>query len=265
MDLIAVPGAELATVALGAPAAPPMVMLHGLISGNLASWYSSIASPLSAQRRVLLYDQRGHGGSSMPRSGFDLDRQADDLAAVLAYHGQAEARVDIVGHSMGALIALRFALRRPSAVRRLVLVDAPMPARDHVAPSLLGPDTPAELSAYLDRQYGEGPGRRRERQQQRLHALFFESTLRDDVRAMDGEADAALAMLDRPVLLLYGRQSPCRDAGVRLAAALPDARLEWLDCGHYIPEEAPQALLAALNHFLKSDMQEASQLLREPA
>ncbi|WP_051361926.1 alpha/beta fold hydrolase [Solimonas soli] len=254
MELIGVPGAQLATLALGARSAPPLVMLHGLVSGNMASWYSSLASPLSASRRVILYDQRGHGASSLPRDGFDLDRQADDLGRVLAHHGQADAGVDIVGHSMGALIALRYALRRPRAVRRLVLVDAPMPAREHVAPSFAGLRTADDLGAWLDQQFAGLGGRRRERQQQRLQALFFASTLRADVQAMDAEPDAALAALKLPVLLVYGRASPCRAAGERLAAVLPQAALEWLDCGHYIPEEAPQALLAALTRFLTDDM-----------
>ncbi len=256
MDLISVPGAELATLAIGPHDAPAVVMLHGLVSGNMASWYSTIASPLAADRRVVLYDQRGHGGSSLPASGFGLDRQTADLRAVLDHHGLAAQPVDVVGHSMGALIALRFALRHPSAVRRLVLVDAPMPARDYVAPSLLGVRTPETLAAYLDAELKGLSGRRRERQQRRLAALLFESTMVSDVLAMDAEPAAALAALRRPVLLVYGRRSPCFAAGEALAAVLPDAHLETLDCGHYIPEEAPQALRTVLSRFLADPLLE---------
>lgn len=250
MELIAVPGAELATLTLGRRGAPPLVMLHGLLSGNMASWYSPFASPLSATHHVLLYDQRGHGGSSLPSSGFDLDRQADDLRLVLEHHGYGGQPVDVVGHSMGALIALRFALRAPQAVRRLVLVDAPMPAREHVSPGFEGLRTAEAFDWWFGIEHGGLGGRRRERLHKRLSALFLESTLLDDVAAMDAEPAAALAALRVPTLLVYGLRSACLPAGQMLAKTLPDAGLELVDCGHYVLEEAPQALRAALIRFL---------------
>lgn len=252
MNMIPVDGAELSSLALGDASAPPLVMLHGLVSGNMASWYSAVASPLAQSRRVLLYDQRGHGGSSVPAGGFDLDSQARDLSAVLGYYGLRHEPVDLVGHSMGALITLRFALRWPQRVRRLVLVDAPMPAREHVAPSLRGLVSRQALANYIDVHLAATglKGRRRERLHQRLAALFFESSLLRDVLAMDGEPDAALAALELPVLLLYGERSPCLDAGRHLLRALPRARLQLLDGGHYLPEENPAALRRHLQDFL---------------
>lgn len=250
MELIAVPGAELATMTLGAQGAPPVVMLHGLLSGNMASWYSPFASPLSASRHVLLYDQRGHGSSSLPSSGFDLDRQSDDLRLVLGHHGYAGRAVDVVGHSMGALIALRFALRWPQAVRRLVLVDAPMPAREHLSPGFEGLRTAEAFDWWFGIEHAQLGGRRRERLHKRLSALFLGSTLLDDVAAMDAEPAAALAALPVPTLLVYGLRSACLPAGEMLAATLPDVRLERIDCGHYVLEEAPQPLREALLRFL---------------
>jgi pimeloyl-ACP methyl ester carboxylesterase len=197
---------------------------------------------------VLLYDQRGHGGSTVPAAGFDLDSQADDLLAVLAYYGLQAEPVDLVGHSMGALIALRFALRWPERVRRLVLVDAPMPAREYIAPSLRGAVSREALTEFVK---GHGlKGRRRERLHQRLAALFFESTLLRDVLAMDSEPDAALATLTVPVLLLFGDRSPCLEAGRHLLQTLPRARLQLVEGGHYLPEEAPAALRRHLDDFL---------------
>lgn len=255
MDNVIVDGAELSTLALdnrpGSAAGTPLVMLHGLIAGNMATWYSAFATPLAGERRVLLYDQRGHGGSSIPSRGFDLDTQSDDLARVLAHH-RVDRRFDLVGHSMGALIALRYALRHPHRLRRLVLVDAPMPACDHVAPSLLSAKTPEALAEHFGAN-GDLIGRRRERQLRRLSSLLFDSTLVADLLAMHAEPDEALRRLQVPTLLVYGRQSPCLEAGERLQALLPNAELRVLDCGHYIPEEAPAALRAELARFLTLD------------
>lgn len=256
MDIIAANGAELSSLALGPADAAPLVMLHGLVSGNMASWYSSIAVPLSATHRVLLYDQRGHGSSPVTPAGYDLDSQSDDLRAVLAHHGTGEMPLTVIGHSMGALIALRFALRWPQHVQRLVLVDAPMPACDHVAPSLRGVTSREALSDYVEQHLAGAAGlrgRRRERLQQRLASLFFDSSLLRDVLAMTAEPDAALRHLECPVLLLYGKRSPCLAAGLHLRKVLPDAELVPLDGGHYLPEEAPAALLLELRRFIDSN------------
>ncbi len=194
---------------------------------------------------MILYDQRGHGGSSLPVSGFDLDQQARDLQAVLAHYGLGVTPVDVVGHSMGALIALHFALAQPKQVRRLVLVDAPMPACDYIAPSLSGVRSREALADYIDHHLAVAAdlkGRRRERLHQRLAALFFESTLMQDVQSMRAEPDAALAALDLPVLLIYGARSPCLAAGEHLHQTLPQVQLRLLDGGHYLLEEKPDAV-----------------------
>jgi len=248
MEHVAVDGSRLSSLLLGRGGGTPLVMLHGLVHGNMASWYFSAAPALAAQRRVVLYDQRGHGGSPLATgresAGFDLESQVADLCAVLAHHGLADTAVDLAGHSIGALVALRFALRRPEQVRRLVLVDAPMPARDHAGPSLL--DLPP-----LEEPAAAAPaGRRESLRRQRLAALLGASTLVADVLAMGPEPESELAGLRRPVLLLYGRRSPCVSAGAWLQARLPQAQLELLDCGHYVLEEAPAELRAALLRFL---------------
>jgi pimeloyl-ACP methyl ester carboxylesterase len=254
VEPVAVAGATLSSLILGRGRGSPVAMLHGLVTGNMASWYFGFGLPLSRTREVLLYDQRGHGDSSLGEAAsahFDLDSQVRDLEAVLAHHGLAQAPIDLVGHSMGALLALHFALRQPQRLRRLVLVDAPMPARDYVGPSLLGIPSYAAASEHAAAQpRTPGGGRRRERLHRRLSALFLDSTLIRDVLAMAGESEAALAALQRPVLLVYGRHSPCAAAARHLQAVLPQARLEWLDCGHYVLEEAPAALRERLEDFL---------------
>jgi pimeloyl-ACP methyl ester carboxylesterase len=246
MDNIAVDGAILSAAALGTADAAPVAMLHGLVTGNMATWYTGFGLPLSTSHRVLLYDQRGHGGSTMPGSGFDLKSQAHDLDQVLANYGYGATPVDLVGYSMGALIALRFALDHPRRIRRLVLVDAPMPASLHVAPSLrrLAADAAIAPSA-------SGPrGRRRERFMQRVQSLLTETSLLQDVAAMQAEPDVRLSHFDKPVMLFYGTCSPCRDAGLHLQRVLPRATLCWLEAGHELPAEVPQLLLRGIEDFI---------------
>lgn len=253
MKQVAHADVTLSTLSLGSESAAPVVMLHGLVSGNMATWYSALAIPLSRQHRVVLYDLRGHGDSSVPKRGFDLDSHARDLLAVIDDCLPGGHAVDLVGHSMGALIALRFTLTWPKRVRRLVLVDAPMPARCWVGPSLLAAECRDDLARWVAEQPGLGQslqGRRRERLQRRMETLLFETSLVSDVLAMGSERDEALRACDNPVLLVYGRHSPCLAAGHHLAETLPNAHLTLVDGGHHVPVESPDALRALLQDFL---------------
>jgi pimeloyl-ACP methyl ester carboxylesterase len=249
-------GVRLNTLCLGS--GPLLVMCHGLVTASLATWYFTAAPALARHYRVVLYDQRGHGKSDLVASGYDLDTQARDLAQVIrAYRPKqaagSSAKVALVGHSYGALTALNYALRHPHNVARLALIDAPLPAHRYVHPSLADLDSPAALeqrfSAHLDAQTARGP-RQQRRARERLEFLFLASSLREDLRTAADVPDARLKALNIPTLCLYGSRSSCAAAGRRLASLLPRGALRWLDCGHYIPTQAPAAMTAELlAHF----------------
>ena len=83
--------------------------------------WAPLAAALRDQRRVIAPDLLGHGRSAAPAdpARYALERQADDLAALLAALDAVPA--DVVGYSMGARLALVLALRHPSIVRGLIL------------------------------------------------------------------------------------------------------------------------------------------------
>ena len=97
-----------------------LVLIHGL-GANLAFWYMGIARLLARQYRVITYDLRGHGRSSMPASGYTLPDMANDLEALLDFLGVEHAH--IVGHSFGARVALYFTTSRPDRVSTLTAAD----------------------------------------------------------------------------------------------------------------------------------------------
>ena len=103
-----------------APASVPLLLLHGLASN--ASRFEEFCdhSPLARQRALLRVDLRGHGASASRRA-LDSEAWCDDLAALLAAE-QAE-RAIVVGHSLGAQVALRLAQRHGGRVAGLVLID----------------------------------------------------------------------------------------------------------------------------------------------
>lgn len=103
----------------------PIVMLHGL-SATADTW-RLVAEHLRQQHHVIAFDQRGHGQSDKPDSGYDLVTIAED-----AIHGMAAlglGQVALVGHGWGARVALVLAARHPALISHLILVDCP-----HVEP-----------------------------------------------------------------------------------------------------------------------------------
>lgn len=104
----------------GAADAAPVLLLHGLAS-NLTRFSEFVQHSALARRHALLrVDLRGHGGA-LTRRRTGTDRWCNDLAAVLDAEGGRPAVV--VGHSLGAQLALQFAQRHPARVRALVLID----------------------------------------------------------------------------------------------------------------------------------------------
>ncbi|MFH1090312.1 MAG: alpha/beta hydrolase [Pseudomonadota bacterium] len=97
----------------------PVLAVHGL-TANSRCW-DVMASALSPKHRFLAVDLRGRGLSDKPKTGYSIDYHCRDLEAVLKDLGLAKAAV--LGHSLGAYIALALAATRPEIVDRLILMD----------------------------------------------------------------------------------------------------------------------------------------------
>jgi esterase len=99
-------------------AGPPLLILHGLL-GSLDNWMPH-AQTLSAQCRVFLLDLRNHGRSPHAQE-FDYDIMATDLREFLHDHELEGA--NLLGHSMGGKVAMRFAQLHPELTKKLVVAD----------------------------------------------------------------------------------------------------------------------------------------------
>jgi pimeloyl-ACP methyl ester carboxylesterase len=233
MSFVAVNGLELHVQDLGA-AGTPVIMLHGLLIGSVASWYFTAAPALARGHRVRVYDLRGHGKSQLAPTGYDVRTMASDLSGLAG-----SEPVDVVGHSWGALVALRFAIDQPARVRRLVLVEAPMPPSSvtEMQAFVTGGDPLAALPAQMRTQ-----GRRGERLVRALSRLVLETTLVADLRAELEPEARELATVRAPTLLVYGDRSSCAPGGERLARAIPGSRHVVLAGGHYLHLDARDEL-----------------------
>ena len=92
---------------------PPLLLVHGY---GGAAWNFSELAPLLPRRRLLIPDLPGHAASARLPAAPTMAAYADAVAACLD-----DGPVDVFGHSMGGVVALRLAERRPELVRRIVL------------------------------------------------------------------------------------------------------------------------------------------------
>jgi pimeloyl-ACP methyl ester carboxylesterase len=111
---------------------PAVVLIHGFCAA--LDWWDEIAPSLATRHRVIRLDLIGHGGTDAPRSGYEIERQAALVAAVLDSLGVD--RISVVGHSMGGEVAMALLEARPQQVDRIVLIDTP-PTEDAVSFNLL--------------------------------------------------------------------------------------------------------------------------------
>lgn len=115
-------GIELHVAEDGDPAAPPLLLLHGITSfGGTWDWF---VPELTERFRVLRLDFRGHGASARVPGGYGSTQYLSDAIAVCEQViGEPTA---VIGHSLGGITALIAAQRRPDLFRAAVLEDPPM-------------------------------------------------------------------------------------------------------------------------------------------
>ena len=245
-------GLEFHVQTLGDPGDPPVVLIHGLLTGSVASWYFGLAPALSPDHRVFLYDQRGHGRSERPPSGYTLAELAADLDELTVPLGPCA----LVGHSYGGVVALRHAIDHTPRVTGVVLVDSFVPGGgDGAAPvvadaGMTGRWTGDDRPAASDR--AREAGRRSRRHRATADELLLEGTsVLEDVRRDSVLDPVALARLPMPVLCAVGSDSPFRGDVEALVELLPAGRrVEVLPGGHALHVDAPGELARAVREFL---------------
>jgi pimeloyl-ACP methyl ester carboxylesterase len=244
---------------------PPLLLVHGF---GGAAWNFSELAPLLPGRRLIVPDLPGHGGSS-PLPATTIAGFADVVASLL------DEPADVVGHSLGGVVALRLAERHPRLVRSVVLAAAA-----GISSSTRLAEITIALAGIV--QPGKLAGRRVERvaRSRRLRNLVFGSFevanpdllseravhafLRGPALHTDAlgaglalAADDPRADLERvrcPVLVLWGardRQVPLED-GFEYARRLGAPLRVIADCGHLLIGERPDVCARAVLEFTNS-------------
>jgi pimeloyl-ACP methyl ester carboxylesterase len=248
---------------------------HRFQRPGLRSADALIAGLTGLGRSVITFDPPGSGRSTRPaRLGMDEMLQCTDEA--LRFAGVTEA-IDAVGHSMGGLALLAYALERPGRVRRLVLIGTGTGGRAYLeSPGALWRRGHPGFGALAFLGTLHLAARRRatelllnnfiERQSfvDRRLARPRPVAISDWIRAAAGRADwhhlarrldysARLGEIDAPALVLCGRHDPQYPpaASEQLAAGVPGATSLYFErSGHYPFIEEPDAFWTTVGAFL---------------
>ena len=134
-------------------AAAPLLAIHGITASHLA--WPSIIDNLVAPHRVIAPDLRGRGANHELPGPYGFATHVADLRATLDHFGLAS--VVLVGHSLGAYLALEFALACPGRVRGLVLVDGgiALPRRAEQTPEQMIKTVLGPALARLDMRFAD--------------------------------------------------------------------------------------------------------------
>lgn len=262
---------------------PPVLLLHGFPQTR-ACW-RRIANPLAEKFTVVAADLRGYGESSKPAGGPDHAAYAKRVMAedqVTLMRELGFPRFRLVGHDRGGRVAFRLALDHPEAVERLALLDICPTATMYAATDqafatayyhwffLIQPaDFPERMIVNNTHYYI----RHTIASWCRTEGAFDEAILRHYVEAFfdpraihatcedyragatidlvhDAESDGRGEKLTMPLLVLWGGRGIVGKTFDVIAAwrekSVASVAGHALDCGHFLPEEAPDATLAAL-------------------
>ncbi|CAI7975562.1 Alpha/beta hydrolase [Frankia sp. Hr75.2] len=235
------------------PESPVVVMVHGMVMDNIASFYFALGNCLAgAGCDVICYDLRGHGRSERTPTGYTMADSMADLEGLLDAL-DVHRPVHVVGNSYGATLTLALGLARPERVASLTLIEPPFLIEglgEEMARSLtqvLAAVTDEEVEEWL----ANSAGRAVSRITRASQALLKETTIAEDMLATPPFSPEALASLPMPVLAVYGANSDIIDQAEGLAELVPDCTLVVLEQHtHMVLREAADYLRDLLRWWL---------------
>ena len=266
MDLVSVGVQGIEAVCAEQGAGDPLLLVHGW--GAAASHWRRVWGRLVPRYRCLAPDLPGWGLSEKPDVPYTMEWYADWIADLLEMRGASPAMV--VGHSMGATIALALALRHPGRVTRLALLNPIVRGSDGLKPetrlltkpvirTLAFPFTRTRwFLRFIARNFTEGPAL-----EEGDLLLIARGTYASMTRTLESlktiDLMPGLESIRCPTLVIgtdADREVP--PAQCDLAARIPGARRETIEkCGHVPILEQPDRTASILIDFLGPGAQRA--------
>jgi pimeloyl-ACP methyl ester carboxylesterase len=258
---------------------PPLLLIHGWPQ----TWYAwrMVMPTLAEDFEVIAVDQRGIGLSDKPKDGYDTATLANDLVTLMEALGHE--RFAVYGTDVGMPIAYALAADHPDRVDRLVVSEAPLPGISPSPPLFLPPplnarlwhlafnQLPAEVNEALVRgreeiffgaEFDASAGTKKLPDEA---VRYYIDTLASDPEALRGSFEFYRAIpassaqnaermnrrLTMPVLAIGGAESGMEGVEATMKLVADDVQGVVLPgAAHWVAEQAPEELLAALTEFL---------------
>jgi pimeloyl-ACP methyl ester carboxylesterase len=252
-------GVSLSYVEQGDSSGVPLILLHGYSD----SWRSFVPMLASLPRRIraIAISLRGHGDSDRPAGHYDATVMAADVAGFMDRLGIA--RAVIAGHSMGSLVAQRFAISNPRRTLGLVLLGAFHAMKGNADVEALWRDTIEGMTDPVDPQFV------RDFQQSTLarpvQPAFFETVVAESLKMpaqvwrailqglLAEDFTGALGRITAPAVILWGDRDvfAARRDQEALASAIRGAQLVvYPGAGHALHWEHPHRAAADIAAFI---------------
>ncbi len=275
-------GGTLQVLEEGDPKGTAVVLIHGY-AGSMR-WYDKLAELLGTDHRVIRVDLLGHGGSEKPSAGYAIPHQASATAEALASLGVANATV--VGHSLGAAVAIALAEQSPELAAKMVNLDE-APSDDYENDAEFTEDVAhvpvigQALSRALDvaptsivrDQYEiafapgfniasgfENPDQVVDDLSEMTYTAFTEAEDSDGDYTAERPLDERLGSLEVPALVIFGSEDQTADAEAAIEPyeGVASARTELIDgIGHSPNVEAPEEIAPLISAFAMKPLPDA--------
>jgi 3-oxoadipate enol-lactonase len=240
------------------PQTGPVLMLSNSLGTNLHMWDDQ-APAWSRHFRLVRYDGRGHGKSSVPKGPYPMERLGRDVLAVLDQLGIA--KINWCGLSMGGMVGQWLGANAPNRIDNLILSNTSSYFADKsmwegrlktVREKGLAAIVEANMERWFTKEF-------RERNPQaiaRMHEMFLATKPEGYIGCGEGIRDmdhrALLGKITAPTLVIAGRHDPATtlEANEYIRQHIPRAKLTVLETAHIANVEQPQLYAETVLKFL---------------
>lgn len=273
-------------VTYGGETAPPLLLIHGLMTSSYSWRY--LLDPLGSKHRLYVPDLPGCGKSQA------LPEHRHSGLALASFIGELQDRLgiagcDVVGNSLGGYLCMRRALQEPRSFGRVAVIHAPALPQARLRAlhlALKVPGTARALSRVVRRDPLRWAHRNVHYYDESLKSLEEARAYGEPLATKEGaeafigyladaldpaELTSFVAKLERrrdegdgfptPLMLVYARQDPMvpPEIGPKLHQLIPDAEFHWLESSsHFAQVDSPEPLAELVTGFLRSDEATAS-------
>ncbi|RYY27972.1 MAG: alpha/beta hydrolase [Sphingomonadales bacterium] len=267
-----VDGVDFHYIDLGPRDAPPIVMIHGILS-NWRVFTYALAPAMARDHRVVVIDRPGWGHSRLTGARLDIAAQGEAIVALIDRLGLKKPL--LVGHSMGGAVSLAIALAHPDKIRGLALIAPYTQPIERPPEAFKGYAVPGPLRAPIAWTIAIPIAMRTGKT--KTVAVFHPEPVPEDFALRGGGALAVrpagfqsgayemgmakgamdvqsplYPKLKMPVSILYAHGDSLLDPelhGTDTAAAIPGATIEIVEGGHMLPVTQPELVEKWLRHL----------------